>query len=92
MKAIADTIGIARSNLVIAWAVPANRADAKGPKVGALIETAGATLRYLPPYSVRLQSDRKALRQAQSPVAKRTVDGLWCVIGQCLDRSSHANA
>ena len=66
-----------------------NLSSHKGPKVRALIEAVGAKLLYLPPYSPdfnpieKLFSKLKALlRQA----AERTVDGLWRVIGDCLDR------
>jgi transposase len=60
----------------------------KGPKVSALIEAVGAKLLYLPPYSPdfnpieKLFSKLKALLRK---AAERTVDGLWRVIGECLD-------
>ena len=66
-----------------------NLSSHKGPKVRALIEAVGAKLLYLPPYSPdfnpieKLFSKLKALLRK---AAERTVDGLWRVIGECLDR------
>jgi transposase len=57
--------------------------------VRALIEAVGAKLLYLPPYSPdfnpieKLFSKLKALLRK---AAERTVDGLWRVIGECLNR------
>ncbi len=66
-----------------------NLSSHKGPKVRALIEAVGAKLLYLPPYSPdfnpieKLFSKLKALLRK---AAERTVDGLWRVIGERLDR------
>jgi transposase len=66
-----------------------NLSSHKGPKVRALIEAVRAKLLYLPPYSPdfnpieKLFSKLKALLRK---AAERTVDGLWRVIGECLDR------
>ena len=66
-----------------------NLSSHKGPKVRALIEAVGAKLLYLPPYSPdfnpieKLFSKLKALLRK---AAERTVDCLWRVIGECLDR------
>jgi len=66
-----------------------NLSSHKGPKVRALIEAVGAKLLYLPPYSPdfnpieKLFSKLKALLRK---AAERTVDGLWRVIGECLNR------
>jgi transposase len=66
-----------------------NLSSHKGPKVRALIEAVGARLLYLPPYSPdfnpieKLFSKLKALLRK---AAERTVDGLWRVIGECLNR------
>ena len=66
-----------------------NLSSHKGPKARALIEAVGAKLLYLPPYSPdfnpieKLFSKLKALLRK---AAERTVDGLWRVIGECLDR------
>ena len=65
-----------------------NLSSHKRRKVGALIEAAGASLLYLPPYSPdfnpieKLFAKLKALRKA----AERTIDGLWRAIGKCLDK------
>ena len=47
-----------------------NLSSHKGPSVRALIEAAGASLLYLPPYSPDFNPDRKCLRQAQSAPAQ----------------------
>jgi transposase len=66
-----------------------NLSSHKGPKVRALIEVVGAKLLYLLPYSPdfnpieKLFSKLKALLRK---AAERTVDGLWRVIGESLDR------
>jgi transposase len=66
-----------------------NLSSHKASKVRALIEAVGAKLLYLPPYSPdfnpieMLFSKLKALLRK---AAERTVDGLWRVIGECLDR------
>ena len=66
-----------------------NLSSHKAPKVRVLIEAVGAKLLYLPPYSPdfnpieKLFSKLKALLRK---AAERTVDGLWRVIGECLDR------
>ena len=65
-----------------------NLSSHKGPKVRALIEAVSAKLLYLPPYSPdfnpieKLFSKLKALLRK---AAERTVDGLWRVIGECLN-------
>ncbi len=53
------------------------------------IEAAGASLRYLPPYSPRLQSHRNGLRKAQGllrAAAARTIPDLWQAIAAALRR------
>ncbi len=61
----------------------------KGRAIRELIEARGARLLYLPPYSPDLNqielvfSKLKYLLRAAAP---RTVDCLWTVLGQCLDR------
>ncbi|MGZ5873955.1 MAG: IS630 family transposase [Bradyrhizobium sp.] len=47
-----------------------NLSSHKGPRVREMIEAAGATFLYLPPYSPVLQPDRERLRKAQSKSAK----------------------
>jgi transposase len=68
-----------------------NLSSHKGPKVCALIEAAGATLRYLPPYSPDFNPIEKLFAKFKAllrKAAERTVEGLWRVIGECLDRFS----
>ena len=66
-----------------------NLSSHKGPKVRALIEAVGAKLLYLPPYSPDFNPIEKLFSKLKAMLrkaAERTVDGLWRVIGQCLDR------
>jgi transposase len=65
-----------------------NLSSHKGPAVRALIEAAGASLIYLPPYSPdfnpieNLFAKIKALLRRE---AARTIDTLWAAIGRILD-------
>ena len=65
-----------------------NLSSHKGPAVRALIETKGAHLLYLPPYSPdfnpieNLFAKLKALLRRE---ATRTIDTLWNAIGRILD-------
>ena len=55
------------------------------------IEVAGATLRYLPPYSPDLNLIEKLFSKLKTllrKAAKRSVDALWNEIGQLLQRFS----
>jgi transposase len=55
------------------------------------IEVAGATLRYLPPYSPDLNPIEKLFSKLKTllrKAAKRSVDALWNEIGQLLHRFS----
>ncbi|MBY4640275.1 transposase [Gluconacetobacter entanii] len=62
-----------------------NPGSHKGPDVQAAIEAAGATVRYLPPYSPDFNPIEKAhLRKA----AERTRDALWDRIGTLIDQVS----
>ena len=70
-----------------------NLSSHKGPRVQALIDAAGASLLYLPPYSPDLNPIEMAfarlkalLRQAQ----ERTVPDLWTAIGSFIDRFTPA--
>lgn len=59
--------------------------------VRAAIEVAGATLRYLPPYSPDLNPIEKLFSKLKTllrKAAKRSVDALWNEIGQLLKRFS----
>jgi transposase len=57
------------------------------------IEAAGATLRYLPPYSPDLNPIEKMFAKLKAllrKAAKRTVDSLWDEIGRLLSAFSPA--
>ena len=65
-----------------------NLSSHKGSKVREPIEAAGASLRYLPPYSPDFNPIEKAFAKLKAHLrkaAERTVDGLWSAIGRCLD-------
>jgi transposase len=65
-----------------------NLSSHKGTKVRDLIEAAGASLRYLPPYSPDFNPIEKAFAKLKAllrKAAERTVAGLWLAIGRCLD-------
>jgi transposase len=66
-----------------------NLSSHKRPKVGALIEAAGASLLYLPPYSPDFNPIEKLFAKLKAllrKAAERTIDGLWRAIGKCLDK------
>ena len=66
-----------------------NLSSHKGPKVQALVEAAGASLLYLPPYAPDLNPIERAfatLKALLHRAAERTVTGLWTAIGQLLGR------
>ncbi len=53
-----------------------------------LIEAAGATLRFLPPYSPDFNPIEKAfskLKAMPRKIGERTVSGLWALIGRLVD-------
>jgi transposase len=65
-----------------------NLSSHKGPMVRAMIEAAGATLLYLPPYSPDFNPIENAFAKLKAllrKAAERTVDGLWTAIGRILD-------
>ena len=65
-----------------------NLSSHKGPKVRALIEAAGASLVFLPPYSPDLNPIEMAFARLKAllrKAAERTVAGLWAAIGILLD-------
>ena len=65
-----------------------NLSSHKGPRVRELIEAAGASLRYLPPYSPDFNPIENAFAKLKAllrKAAERTVDGLWTAIGRILD-------
>ena len=68
-----------------------NLSSHKGPRVRALIEAAGATVRFLPPYSPDFNPIEKAFSKLKAMLrkaAERTVDALWNAIG-ASSTSSH---
>ena len=65
-----------------------NLSSHKGPRVRMLIEAAGATLLYLPPYSPDFNPIENAFAKLKAllrKAAERTVEGLWTTIGRILD-------
>jgi transposase len=65
-----------------------NLGSHKSPKIRAAIEAAGATLRFLPPYSPDLNPIEMAFSKFKSALrkaAERQVEALWRRIGQALD-------
>lgn len=65
-----------------------NLSSHKGPRVQELIEAAGASLRYLPPYSPDLNPIENAFAKLKALLRKtaaRTLDGLWDAIGRLVD-------
>ena len=70
-----------------------NLSSHKGPRVRAMIEAAGAELRFLPPYSPDINPIENAFAKLKAPLrnaAERTVDGLWTAIGRIIDLFSPA--
>jgi transposase len=60
----------------------------KGPRVRQLIEAAGATLLYLPPYSPDFNPIENAFAKLKAllrKAAERTVEGLWNAVGNLID-------
>ena len=65
-----------------------NLSSHKGPRVQQLIEAAGASLRYLPPYSPDFNPIENAFAKLKAllrKAAERTVGALWTRIGTLLD-------
>ena len=65
-----------------------NLSSHKGARVRALIEAAGASLLYLPPYSPDFNPIENAFAKLKAllrKAAERTVEGLWTAIGSLLD-------
>lgn len=68
-----------------------NLSSHKRAGVKVAIETAGATLRYLPPYSPDLNPIELSFAKLKSLLRKaqeRTVDALWTLLGTTLDAFS----
>ena len=65
-----------------------NLSSHKGPAVRQMIEAAGASVLYLPPYSPDFNPIEKAFAKLKARLrkaAQRTVDGLWNTIGSLVD-------
>ena len=65
-----------------------NLSSHKGPAVARLIETAGARLLYLPPYSPDFNPIEMAFSKLKALLRKaeeRTVEALWMTIGKLVD-------
>ncbi len=76
-------------DIVVMDNLPAHKPEA----VRAAIERNGATLRYLPPYSPDLNPIEQVFAKLKAMLRKaqaRTVDALWSVIGELLDRFGSA--
>lgn len=65
-----------------------NLSSHKGPRSRALIEAAGASLLFLPPYSPDFNPIENAFAKLKAllrKAAERTVDALWTAIGRIAD-------
>ena len=65
-----------------------NLSSHKGPAVRRLVEAAGATLLYLPPYSPDFSPIENAfskLKAGLRKAAERTIEALWRTIGRLID-------
>ena len=65
-----------------------NLSSHKSAEAKELIEEAGATLRFLPPYSPDFNPIEKAFSKLKAMLRKigeRTVNGLWDLIGRLVD-------
>lgn len=70
-----------------------NLSSHKGPRVQAMIEAAGAILRFLPPYSPDFNPIENAFSKLKAllrKAAERTREGLWSAVANCLDRFTPA--
>ena len=70
-----------------------NLSSHKGARVREMIEAAGASLLYLPPYSPDFNPIENAFAKLKAllrKAAERTVEGLWTAIGRIVDLFSPA--
>ncbi|GBR01198.1 transposase [Asaia lannensis NBRC 102526] len=70
-----------------------NLSSHKGPGVQAAIEAAGASLRFLPPYSPDFNPIEMAFSKLKAHLrraAEHTSDGLWDMIGKLIDQVAPA--
>ena len=68
-----------------------NLSSHKGPRIREMIEAAGATLLYLPPYSPDFNPIENAFAKLKANLrkaAERTVNGLWDAVGRIVDTYS----
>lgn len=64
-----------------------NLSSHKGPRVREMIESVGARLEYLPPYSPDFNPIENAFSKLKAPLrkaAERSIDGLWTAVGSLL--------
>ncbi len=64
-----------------------NLSSHKGPRVREMIESVGARLEYLPPYSPDFNPIENAFSKLKAllrKAAERSIDGLWTAIGRLL--------
>jgi transposase len=72
-----------------------NLSSHKGPRVREMIEAAGATLLYLPPYSPDFNPIENAFAKLKANLrkaAERTVGGLWDAVGRIIDTYTPAES
>jgi len=72
-----------------------NLSSHKGPRVRALVESAGAAALYLPPYSPDLNPIEPAfakLKQLMRSAGHRAMDALWSDVQRMLDRITDRDA
>lgn len=72
-----------------------NLSSHKGPRIRELIEAAGATLLYLPPYSPDFNPIENAFARLKANLrkaAERTVGGLWDAVGRIIDTYTPAES
>ena len=65
-----------------------NLSSHKGARVRKMVEAAGASLLYLPPYSPDFNPIENAFAKLKAllrKAAERTVEGLWAAIGRLID-------
>ena len=65
-----------------------NLSSHKGPRARVLIEAAGASLLFLPPYSPDFNPIENAFAKLKAllrKAAERTVEGLWTAIGHIIE-------
>ena len=68
-----------------------NLSSHKGARVREMIEAAGASLLYLPPYSPDFNPIENAFakfKELLRKAAERTIEGLWATIGTLLSTFS----